>query len=75
MFYKVVDLTTEKFEIKASLLVPSNPKSTFGVVLSHGGIINRQSLLRMNYCFAQYLCEELEAYVIAPDFFGGIKPY
>lgn len=70
MIHEEVDIINKKYDIKASLLIPNNSKSKIGIVLSHGGIINRQSLLRKSYCFAQYLCEELDAYVIAPDFFG-----
>jgi len=58
--------------IKASLKKPPKNSKT-GIILAHGAIINRQSLIRTTYSFAEYLSDQLNAYVIAPDFNGETK--
>jgi esterase/lipase len=63
-------LTNEKHRIKASLKIPENSQANKGVILSHGVMVNRKSLIRNMYCLADYLCKELDAYVIAPDYMG-----
>ena len=68
MFHEEIEITDKNYQIKASLKIPKNKKSKTGIILAHGGIINRQSLLRKTYSFGEYLCDELGAYVIAPDF-------
>lgn len=70
MIHEEVDIDVKNYKIKADIKIPSNRYSTLGIVLVHGGIINRKSLLRTNYCLGEYLCENLGAYVIAPDFLG-----
>ena len=70
MSYKELDISTKKYQIKANLKIPTNKKSRLGIILAHGGIINRQSLIRKKNSFGDYLSEELDAYVIAPDFLG-----
>ncbi len=68
--HEEIDISDKKYQIKASLKIPTHKKSKLGIVLAHGGIINRQSLIRRKYSFGEYLCDELDAYVIAPDFQG-----
>lgn len=58
-----------KYQIKASIKKPAR-NTGLGIVLAHGAIINRQSLLRVTYSLGDYLCNQLNAYVIAPDFMG-----
>ena len=70
MLHEEIDIYTNKYQIKASVKIPSDTSSRVGIILAHGSIINRQSLLRRTYSFGEYLCEELGAYVIAPDFQG-----
>lgn len=70
MFHEEIGISSKKYDIKASIKIPSNDSSSIGVILSHGGVINRHSLVRKGYSFGEYLCEELGAYVIAPDFLG-----
>ena len=70
MFHKEVEISDKKYLIKASIKIPVNKKSKVGIILAHGSIINRQSLLRKKYSFGDYLSDELGAYVIAPDFQG-----
>jgi hypothetical protein len=70
VIHKEIDIVDKKYEIKASLKIPENKKSTSGVILAHGGIINRQSLIRKKFSFGEYLCKELGAYVICADFLG-----
>jgi pimeloyl-ACP methyl ester carboxylesterase len=70
MYHKEIDISVKDYTIKADIKIPSNTASRIGVILAHGGIVNRKSLLRTNYCFGEYLCEELGAYIIAPDFLG-----
>jgi len=41
--------------------------------LAHGGIVNRKSLSRIGFCFAEYLCRELDAHVLTPDLMGETK--
>ena len=68
--HQEINIVNDKYQIKASLKIPSNKESKVGIVLAHGGIINRQSLIRKKYSLGEYLCKELDAYVIAPDFLG-----
>ena len=68
--HKELEIYHKDFQIKASLKIPANKCSRLGVLLSHGGIINRQSLIRTNNSFADYLCDELDAYIIVPDLQG-----
>ena len=70
MRHEELEISEKKYQIKASIKIPSNVDSKFGIILSHGGIINRQSLLRENSSFGEYLCRKLDAFVIAPDFEG-----
>ena len=70
MTHQNIDITTGKYLIKASLKIPKDKESKLGIVLAHGGIINRQSLIREKYSLGEYLSEKLDAYVIAPDFLG-----
>ena len=70
MPHEEIEIFSNKYDIKASVKIPNNESSSMGVVLSHGGIINRQSLVRQEYSFGEYLSNELGAYVIAPDFLG-----
>lgn len=70
VLHQEIDIPSEKYLIKASLKIPSNEESKIGIVLAHGGIINRQSLIREKYSLGEYICNELDAYVIAPDFLG-----
>ncbi len=70
MLHEEIEISDKKYQIKANIKIPANKKSKVGVILAHGGIINRQSLVRKKYSFGEYLCDELDAYVIAPDFQG-----
>ena len=70
MIHKEIDIDTDDFLIKTDIKIPNDTNSRLGIVLVHGGIINRKSLLRTKYCLGEYFCKELEAYVIAPDFMG-----
>ena len=70
MFHEEIEISDKKYQIKANIKIPANSKSKLGIILAHGSIINRQSLIRKKYSFGEYLCDELGAYVIAPDFQG-----
>ena len=70
MFHEEIEISDKKYMIKANIKIPVNKNSKVGIILAHGGIINRQSLIRKKYSFGEYLCDELGAYVIAPDFQG-----
>ena len=70
MHHEEIEISAEDYLIKADIKIPSNTDSQIGVVLAHGSIINRKSLLRTKHCFGEYLCNELGAYIIAPDFLG-----
>ncbi|MHA2394527.1 MAG: hypothetical protein ACXAEX_21565, partial [Promethearchaeota archaeon] len=65
-----IEIFDKKYQIKASVKVPDNQNSKVGIILAHGTIINRQSLVRKKYSFGEYLSDELDAYVIAPDLQG-----
>ena len=70
MLHEEVEITAKNYDIKASIKIPTNTDSKFGIVLTHGGITNRKSLLRTKHSFGEYLCDILDAYVIAPDYLG-----
>ena len=70
MSYEEIEILDKNFHIKASLKIPDNITSKAGIILAHGGIINRQSLIRSEYSLAEYLCDELNAFVIVPDLQG-----
>ncbi len=68
------EITIEEgvYEIRADLKSPVNG-SDLGVILAHGGIVNRKSLSRTGFCMAEYLCRELDAYVLTPDLMGETR--
>lgn len=68
------EITIEEgvYEIRADLKSPVNG-SDWGVILAHGGIVNRKSLSRTGFCMAEYLCRELGAYVLTPDMMGETR--
>ncbi len=72
MSHEETEIADTRYIIKASLKKPPKNSKT-GIVLAHGAIINRQSLIRTTYSFAEYLSTQLNAYVIAPDFNGETK--
>ena len=65
-----LELPESKYLIKASVKIPDNSDSRTGIILAHGAIINRHSLIRRENSFADYLCKELDAYIIVPDLQG-----
>jgi hypothetical protein len=67
MFHEEFEINHSDDNIKASLMIPDDAKSKTGIVLAHGGIINRQSLIRPTNSFSEYLCKNLQTHVIAPD--------
>ena len=67
MLHREITIDSEPYTITASIKIPENPDTGKGIILAHGAIINRQSLIRSSYSLAEYLCRELDAYVIAPD--------
>jgi pimeloyl-ACP methyl ester carboxylesterase len=73
--YQEIDIFNSKYKIKANLIIPSNEDSKRGIILAHGGIVNRQSLIRNGYSLGDYLCKELDTYVISPDFLGDTIHY
>ena len=72
MSHEEIEIADANYIIRASLKKPPINSKT-GIVLAHGAIINRQSLIRTTYSFAEYLSDQLNAYVIAPDFNGETK--
>lgn len=70
MKHQEIDISDKNYKIRANIIIPSNTESKNGIILAHGGIVNRQSLLRKNYSFGEYLSKELDAYIIAPDLLG-----
>lgn len=70
MLTQEVLISDPRFHIKADVTIPENWESNRGIVLVHGGIINRKSLSRDTNSLATYLCEKLNAYVITPDYLG-----
>lgn len=68
------EITIEEgvYEIRADLKSTVNG-SDWGVILAHGGIVNRKSLSRTGFCMAEYLCRELGAYVLTPDMMGETR--
>jgi hypothetical protein len=69
MLHEEIELADRRYLIRASLKKPKKC-SKVGIVLAHGAIINRQSLIRTSCSLGDYLCNKLGAYVIAPDFNG-----
>lgn len=70
MPFKEVLIPSTHYGIKTDIHVPRDEDSRRGVVLVHGMIINRKSLSRETQSLASYLCDQLNAYVIAPDYLG-----
>lgn len=68
------EITIEEgvYEIRADLKSPVNG-GDWGVILAHGGIVNRKSLSRTGFCLAEYLCRELGAHVLTPDMMGETR--
>ena len=52
MLHREITIDHPKYMIKASLKIPNNPDSKKGIILAHGAIINRQSLIRTTYSLA-----------------------
>lgn len=63
-------ISNSNYDVKADIHVPEDRSSQRGILLAHGLIINRKSLSRSTSSLAGYLCEKLNAYVIAPDYLG-----
>ncbi|TRO46723.1 alpha/beta hydrolase [Candidatus Bathyarchaeota archaeon] len=60
------------YEVKADLKSPEDGGDR-GVILAHGGFVNRKSLSRTGFCMAEYLSRELDAYVLTPDMAGETR--
>ena len=72
MLHAEITLEEGAYEVRADLKSPLNG-SERGVILAHGGIVNRKSLSRTGFCFAEYLCRELDAHVLTPDLAGETR--
>ena len=70
MFHNEIVIPDDNFDIKANIKVPPDVDTNRGIILSHGCIVNRKSLSRTSYCLAEHLSNELNAYVITPDYMG-----
>jgi hypothetical protein len=70
VLHREIEIPDNDYQIKASLKIPDNENSKTGIILVHGVIVNRHSLSRKTYSLGEYLCKELEAYVITPDLLG-----
>lgn len=60
----------DKYDVNIDLQIPHSPNARTGVILCHGGFVNRKSLSRETNSIADYFSDKLNAYVITPDFFG-----
>lgn len=74
MHHAEITIDEGVYEIKADLKSPVNG-GDYGVILAHGGIVNRKSLSRTGFCMTEYLCRELDAYVLTPDLMGETRVY
>jgi hypothetical protein len=72
MHHAEITIDEGVYEIRADLKSPVNG-GDLGVILAHGGIVNRKSLSRTGFCLAEYLCRELGAYVLTPDMMGETR--
>jgi pimeloyl-ACP methyl ester carboxylesterase len=72
MHHAEITIDEGVYEIRADLKSPVNG-GDWGVILAHGGIVNRKSLSRTGFCLAEYLCHELGAYVLTPDLMGETR--
>jgi len=72
MHHAEITIEEGAYEIRADLKSPSNG-SDRGVILAHGGIVNRKSLSRTGFCLAEYLGRELDAHVLTPDMTGETR--
>jgi len=72
MHHAEITIDEGVYEIRADLKSPVNG-GDWGVILAHGGIVNRKSLSRTGFCLAEYLCRELGAYVLTPDMMGETR--
>ena len=68
MHHEEIEIAVRDYVIKADIKIPSNTESRIGVILAHGAIVNRKSLLRAKHCLGEYLCKELGAYIISTKY-------
>ena len=69
MPHKELFICGHRSNIKADLKIPDNPLNV-GIIMSHGGIVNRNSLSRSTLSLAEYFSRRLNAYVLTPDLLG-----
>ena len=69
MLHREIDICGRRWNIRADLKAVDRP-SDVGVVLVHGGIVNRNSLSRESFSMAEYLSRKLNAVVLTPDYLG-----
>jgi len=69
MPHKELFISGHRSNIKADLKIPDNPYNV-GIIMSHGGIVNRNSLSRSTLSLAEYFSRRLNAYVLTPDLLG-----
>ena len=72
MHHAEITIEEGDYEIRADLKSPGKG-SDRGVILAHGGFVNRKSLSRTGFCLAEYLSRELDAHVLTPDMAGETK--
>ena len=69
MSHSEIIIKDKKNLIHADLKIPKKGNG-IGLILLHGGIMNRKSLSRDKNSLAEYCCNKLNAHVITPDIFG-----
>jgi pimeloyl-ACP methyl ester carboxylesterase len=62
----------DQYRVNVDITIPEY-ESIVGIVLLHGGIVNRKSLSRKRNSLATHFGQKLNAYTITPDFFGESK--
>lgn len=72
MHHSEIIIEDKSTVINADVKIPKKD-NRIGLILLHGGIMNRKSLSREENCFAEYCSNELNAHVITPDFYGETR--
>jgi pimeloyl-ACP methyl ester carboxylesterase len=72
MLHQEDAIEDNQYRIKVDVTTPEY-ESHLGIVLLHGGIVNRKSLSRKINCLANHIGQKVNAYTITPDLFGETK--
>ncbi len=72
MLFQEYAIEDKQYRVKIDVS-PPDQESKIGIVLLHGGFVNRKSLSRKRNSLANHFGQKLNAYTITPDFFSESK--